>query len=288
MRPHKITKVAMEWANPQDNIVYLLDEYNTAEVYYINRKFSDSNFTELNIPDTINVKGRKYTVTTIGSRALQGLESLKKIHFPKELNTIKSFAFYGCGVEEIIIDSWLTCIERLALSGCDYLRRLHIKTTEGIEKLKGTTIGKEDTIIVSSSPEAYKFNLYDLCKLPYSDKYYSSEELSKGIKPHITLVLDGTVSFDRSGLFKNRDFESISLEPKVTIVLNKSKVEITLDSFNHDDSIFDKIVVSTKGLEILTSQKGHDFSMVFKQQEISDEEISLNGISDFSDFNFIE
>lgn len=78
LRPHKITKVAMEWANPQDNIVYLLDEYNTAEVYYINRKFSDSNFTELNIPDTINVKGRKYTVTTIGSRALQGLESLKK------------------------------------------------------------------------------------------------------------------------------------------------------------------------------------------------------------------
>lgn len=263
-----IDKVTMEWENPKDRVVYTLQDDETAEVSYVNLNLGDQSLKEVIIPDTIKLNGHEYKVSSIGKDAFRYLRGLKKIHFPKWLNTIRSHAFSESGVEEIIINSWLTNIEEFAFDSCNELKRLHIKTTLGLEKLSKCA-GKEETIITTTHNGPHFFDILDM--LGIDDHWSYLEELSNGVQPNITLFLNGSLdslsfSTDSCGISV---FEDLNIMPKVSIILNKSNCKINLDY--HEAEVND--------LKNLT------MTVKFTSINAQSDEIDVSGVDDFSDFD---
>lgn len=99
----------------------------------------DSIRTKIYVPDRCKIDGKTYTVTTIGSRAFSGNESIEEIILAKGVKTIENAdsngAFYGCanlsrfiahGLEEIEAGARNGCF-----GGCDRLTEMVLPVTLG-------------------------------------------------------------------------------------------------------------------------------------------------------------
>ncbi len=81
----------------------------------------------LTIPATINYKGAKYTVVTVGAKAFEGNAKLTKVTLPKTLTSIKERAFADVtGLKSIVIPAAVTKIGKEAFSGCTALNKVTI------------------------------------------------------------------------------------------------------------------------------------------------------------------
>ncbi len=286
LRPHKIFKIVRVWMNPEDNIAYLLQENSTAEVYYLDREYYASNITELTIPDNISVCGFNYKVTSIMRGAIRDFPNIKKINFPKWLNSIGDYAFAYSGIEEIVINSWLININEFAFSNCNNLKLLNIKTTLGLEELsKIKDFIREATIVTSNYKGSHIFDINDWINL-----YDDSVKPSIGITPQITLFIDGSLTLSNNNFTHYRD--NINLEPKVSIVLNKNKCKIDLDFHKNTDigksnkSIEDDIIAPLFLIDDPEDYSPHnELTITISSINERQEEIDISGIDDLSEID---
>lgn len=89
----------------------------------------------INVPESINVKDKNYTVTAIGTRAFEICEGLTSIELSNSITSLGSCSFAGCGLTSIIIPESVSAIGIEAFQDCYSLT--DIKLPQHLE-----TIGK--------------------------------------------------------------------------------------------------------------------------------------------------
>lgn len=99
------------------------DETLTAKVTHNFEKDGDGyNYvglpTHIDVPESINVKDKKYTVTSIGTFAFEMCEGLNTISLPNTITAIGSSSFEGSGLTSIIIPESVNSIGMLAFQDC--------------------------------------------------------------------------------------------------------------------------------------------------------------------------
>ncbi len=117
----------------------------------------DSLASELVIPDVIELKGKTYSVTAIGSSAFEGCVSLSSVTIPNSVTSIGGSAFNGCtGLTSVSIGNSVTSIGERAFSGCTGLSSVTIPNSVtsiggyafyGCTGLTSVTIGNSVTSI---------------------------------------------------------------------------------------------------------------------------------------------
>ena len=99
-----------------DGIYYnLISKGKTAEVTSVDKKYSG----EVVIPSSITVKGKEYTVSSIGNSAFCDCRLLTSVTIPNSVTSIGSYAFQYCrGLTSVTIPNSVTSIGDYAFSGC--------------------------------------------------------------------------------------------------------------------------------------------------------------------------
>ena len=110
-------------------INYMIYQYDTstgeAMVLYADKGYP----SEMGIPETIDVGGTKYTVTSIGDNAFKSCKSLKSITIPGSVKSIGEYAFGWCtGLTDITIPYSVTSIEDKVFGWCDALTDVYVPT----------------------------------------------------------------------------------------------------------------------------------------------------------------
>ena len=187
-----------------DNIFYnLFDETMTAEVTY-GPKAQGNYSGSVSIPAQIEVEGKNYRVTSIGTSAFNTCSGLTSVSIPESVTSI--FGFGGCfNLEEIVLPSKLEEIGPYAFSYCSSLKAIDIPASvatigsgafSACDKMVKVTVRSVVPINLTSNPFSSVGNktLY----VPSGSKEaYESAMFWKSFKEIIEMsVLKGDVNGD--------------------------------------------------------------------------------------------
>ena len=104
-----------------NNMNFLIKENDAILFKYTGKK------KEVSIPDTIEINGSAYNVTTIGERAFEGCEFIEKITIPNSVTSIGDNAFYRCSsLTSITIPDSVTSIGAYAFENCSSIKSIVI------------------------------------------------------------------------------------------------------------------------------------------------------------------
>ena len=107
-----------------DGLHYLLDDDNHATVCYMYWNEADG---DVIIPESIDYKGKKYTVTAIDGSAFWNCTKMTSVSIPKTVKVIGSCAFESCiSLKSVIIPQGVKTIEPCAFDGCSSLKAITI------------------------------------------------------------------------------------------------------------------------------------------------------------------
>ena len=82
-----------------------------------------SELTDVEIPDTVEINGNVYNVTSIAYRAFVDCTNLETVTFGSNLTTIGAYAFEGCtGLTEVVVPENVTSIGQRAFGSCSNLK----------------------------------------------------------------------------------------------------------------------------------------------------------------------
>ena len=100
--------------------------YSTLSTTDVEVTYKDNNYNSysgiINIPETIEVEGVKYSVTSIDDYAFAGCSGLTEITIPESVTSIGDYAFSGCiELTEVTIPNSVASIGNSAFSGCTNL-----------------------------------------------------------------------------------------------------------------------------------------------------------------------
>ena len=110
---------------PQDGLHYAITSH--AEPYTIAVVGADADITTATIPETIEVYGKTFAVTSIGGEAFQDCSSLTSIAIPNSITSIGYNAFRGCSsLTSITIPNSITEINSGIFAGCSSLTSITI------------------------------------------------------------------------------------------------------------------------------------------------------------------
>ena len=110
---------------PQDGLHYAITSH--AEPYTIAVVGADADITTATIPETIEVYGKTYAVTSIGAEAFADCTSLTSIAIPNSIMSIGNYAFSGCSsITSITIPNSITEINSGIFAGCSSLTSITI------------------------------------------------------------------------------------------------------------------------------------------------------------------
>ena len=136
-------------------IVDYLHEIDDAEfpIYVENRKFKwlDRNRT-LTIPETININGEQYTITSIGRAAFADYRNLEYVSIPETVVSIGDYAFFHSSLREVVVPGSVMNIGKRAFGNCDKLRRIVLPQNVAME---GDVYGGCDKDIIVSTHSSY-------------------------------------------------------------------------------------------------------------------------------------
>jgi len=109
-----------------DGIYYTIGENNTASLTSANKSISSA-FT---IPNQMELNGKKYDVTSIGSKAFSGCSGLTSVSIPNSVTSIGDYAFEECmGLTSVIIGSGVTSIGSYAFSSTNIKKTIWLTNT---------------------------------------------------------------------------------------------------------------------------------------------------------------
>ena len=136
-------------------IVDYLHEIDDAEfpIYVENRKFKwlDRNRT-LTIPETININGEQYTITSIGRAAFADYRNLEYVSIPETVVSIGDYAFFHSSLREVVVPGSVMNIGKRAFGNCDKLKRIVLPQNVAME---GDVYGGSDKNIIVSTHSSY-------------------------------------------------------------------------------------------------------------------------------------
>ncbi len=105
----------------ENGLRYVIQDGNTILTRYV------GNETTIEIPNTVQINGTIYNVTSIGDYAFYGCYSLERIVIPNSVKSIGECAFQYCySLERIEIPASVTSIGDRAFSGCSSLESIVI------------------------------------------------------------------------------------------------------------------------------------------------------------------
>ena len=132
-------------------------EQDSRKGNYLTVISSKENVTEVNIPKTVTVDGKKLEVKSIDSYAFCNCSDLKSITIPEGVTSIGDDAFSGCtSLTSVVIPEGVTSIGDYAFEGCESLKSVAIPDSvtsigddafEGCESLKSVVIPEGVTSI---------------------------------------------------------------------------------------------------------------------------------------------
>ena len=113
-----------------DGIEYEITSEDTCEVVK-----PEVELTDVIIPETVTINGKKYTVTSVADRAFNGCKELESIEIPDSVEDIGIFTFSDCEkLSKVKLPSGLEKIKTFCFKGCKSLE--HIELPDSL-----TTIG---------------------------------------------------------------------------------------------------------------------------------------------------
>ena len=127
-------KVGTTVKHPATNGYYKVTATDTVEyIKPIKKKVST-----VTIPDSVNLKGANYKVTSIASKAFKSNKYLKKAIIGNNVIQIKSYAFYKCTkLSYVQIGGSVKAIGKQSFYGCKKLNEMRIYTS----RLKAKYVG---------------------------------------------------------------------------------------------------------------------------------------------------
>ena len=112
-----------------DGLCYDFTSDSTVAVTYINLNKNNDYLGNMAIPAAINYEGKKYAVTSIGSKAFYFCEYLKSVSLPSSIVTIEDHAFNKCTIlESVEIPEGVKEVGA-AFSSCSYLKSIVIPSS---------------------------------------------------------------------------------------------------------------------------------------------------------------
>lgn len=177
-----------------DHIGYNLNLNDmTAEVAAV------SAINNVEIPASINVSGRDFTVTSIGPNAAQNNQRLESIKIPASITVIKKLAFCNCkGLKDVILGEGVETIESEAFV---YSGLTSLIIPANVKKISYDAFQFCNSIInitIEDSEEDLQWNCkigdYGLDKYQLSSVYIGRNILALGTPPSTSLIIGKLVS----------------------------------------------------------------------------------------------
>lgn len=107
------------------------------------------------IPNKVRIKGKVFSVTSIGYLAFGYCESLKSVEIPKSVTKIGGYAFWGCeSLKSIELPNSVKSIEEKAFYGCHGLESLEIPN--GVESIGNLAFKNCESLESVEIPESVK------------------------------------------------------------------------------------------------------------------------------------
>ena len=101
-------------------------ESNTVALISANNKYSG----DINIPNSVSIKGNIYSVTSIGGSAFGNCTDLTSVTIPESVTAIGNYAFYGCtSLTSVTIPEKVTSIGNYAFGNCSALNTVNYNAT---------------------------------------------------------------------------------------------------------------------------------------------------------------
>ncbi len=105
-------------------------------VQYVSTIGKKASLKKVDIPATIVIDGKSYTVTSIAKNAFSGCKKLTKVKMPNTITTIGANAFKNCTkLTKITIPNSVESIGSGAFSGCKTLKSVTIKSSAKLTKI---------------------------------------------------------------------------------------------------------------------------------------------------------
>ena len=137
------------------------------EVTYQNDRNNNNYFglDSINIPSSITYDGITYQVTSIGSEAFAGCESLSKVVIPNSITTIGDVAFFWCfSLKSISIPNSVTKIGDSAFMGCHSLSSIILPTNlTDIESSAFYNCTSLDSIVIPTGITRIESGAFSYC-----------------------------------------------------------------------------------------------------------------------------
>ena len=115
---------------------------------------SYKNLTEIIIPTNINIDGRIYQVTDIGSSAFKGCNNLTKVSLPEGIKILGEYSFNQTGLKEITLPHSLLQIGAGAFGGCSSIKKMFVP--EGVEVIDESAFGGMENLEILELPNSLR------------------------------------------------------------------------------------------------------------------------------------
>lgn len=147
---------------------------STAEIHRAYEKDARDTRTTIVIPQTIEIDGKTYTITSIGEHAFSGNENLTSVTIPNTVTTIGREAFTGCtNLKSITIPEGVKSIGDGAFSNCGLIS---VSLPNSLETLGNFVFGdckSLPSITIPKGVTSMGENLVGYCTALQSATFYS-------------------------------------------------------------------------------------------------------------------
>ncbi len=220
-----VVKYPVNKAEDQYLLFEKTDDVNKEGVI-IGESYFDTPVTEINIPDEID----GYKVVGINDDAFCEETSLNKLTLGKYITYIGEYAFFGTGIENIVIPDSVETICGSAFNGCEYLVSMTLPITAYFEK--GMCSNNLQTINYTAGTDGIGFD-YDIVDI-------------KNTPCYVNRYNDMTITFGE-GIERIGEYAFYNLRSVTTYTMPKSLKSIGDYAFYRNSSL-EKVKIS-EGLE---------------------------------------